>query len=99
MKIEVNERIIKKKYEKHSRKSNPVKLDVGFKRVLRVFRKTLRNLFERYIQNKSFYHFPEEKFVNVVHEFMNKGLNLKKELSQRNACILTLMVYPTFGPT
>lgn len=76
-----------------------VKLDQGYKSVLRPLRKALQNMFEKQKDLfKGRHHWEEEKWFLRVRIFLEDRLKLRGFNDQELAAVI-LMLYPAFGPS
>lgn len=80
-------------------KIGAVKLDQGYKSVLRPFRKALQNLFEKEADLfKGRHHWDESKWFLRVRIFLEDRHNIRG-FSDTEVAAVILMLYPAFGPS
>jgi hypothetical protein len=79
-------------------KSNTrLKLDVGFKSLLRGMRKHLRRLFDK-MERKGKHHWDTQKWYDNARNFLETDLKLGS-FSERDVWACVLLLYPAFGPS
>lgn len=75
-----------------------LKLDQGFKSVLRGLRKALKAIFEKSGLSKGKHHWNESRWISQVEQFLNISLAIRNPTDQEVAAVV-LMLYPSFGPS
>jgi len=81
------------------KKVGAVKLDQGYKSVLRPFRKALQDLFQKNADlYKGRHHWNEDKWFFRVEIFLTNRLKIHN-VSERDLAAVILMLYPAFGPS
>jgi hypothetical protein len=84
--------------ESEGGKANKIKLDEGFKKLLRGSRKAFREGFANAGLDNGKHHWSEEKWLERSEEYLEAHLKLKN-VTNFEIAATTLLLYHSFGPT
>lgn len=79
-------------------KTSKIKLDEGFKKMLRGIRKAIKAAFKASGLDKGKHHWDEDKWLEKGRTFLEDHIKLKS-VKAKEVAIVVLLLYPAFGPS